>query len=61
MTTAAILCLLGLDGWRLLTTGDPVEAMTLQAVGEAASKQMHSLQKSLAVEIANAIARSQRG
>jgi len=60
VTTAAILCLLGLDGWRLITTGDPVEAMVLQAVGEQAGRQIQTIHKSLAVEIANAIARSQK-
>ena len=42
---------------RLLTTGDPVEAMLLQAVGEEAGKQLRTRDKALAAEIANAVGR----
>jgi hypothetical protein len=55
--TAAVLCLLGLDGVRLLTTGDPVEAMMIQAVGEEAATQLRTRDKALAAEIANAVGR----
>lgn len=57
MKAAAVLTLLGLDGMRLLTTGDPVEAWVLQAVGEEAAAQIRNRDKALAAEIANAVGR----
>lgn len=42
---------------RLLTTGDPVEAWVLQAVGEEAAAQIRNRDKALAAEIANAVGR----
>jgi hypothetical protein len=55
--TAAVLALLGLDGMRLFTTGDRVEALALQAVGEEASNLIRQRDKALAAEIANAVAK----
>jgi hypothetical protein len=55
--TAAVLSLLGLDGMRLFTTGDRVEALALQAVGEEASNLIRQRDKALAAEIANAVAK----
>lgn len=57
MKTAAILSILGMDGMRLLTTGDPVESLAMQAVGEAAADLLKQRDKALAVEIANAVGR----
>lgn len=42
---------------RLFTTGDRVEAITLQAVGEAAADLIRQRDKALAAEIANAVAK----
>lgn len=54
---AAMLCALGLDGTRLLTTSDPTEALMLQAVGQEATSILRQRDKSLAAEIANAVGR----
>jgi len=54
---AAMLCVLGIDGTRLLTTNDPTEALMLQAVGSAAMKIAQQRDKALAAEIANAVGR----
>jgi hypothetical protein len=42
---------------RLFTTGDTVEALALQAVGEEASNLIRQRDKALAAEIANAVAK----
>lgn len=57
---AAALCVVGVDGARMLTTTDPVEALMLQAIGEEALKIAQQRDKAHAVEVANALARSWR-
>lgn len=57
---AAALSVVGLDGMRLLTTSDPVEALALQLVGDEAIRLAQQRDKALAIEIANAIARSHK-
>lgn len=57
MRTAAVLAILGLDGMQLLMTGDPVEALALQAVGDEAAQLLRQRDKALAAEIANAVGR----
>jgi len=42
---------------RLLTTGDPVEAMVMTAVAEEASLLVRQRDRALAAEIANAVSR----
>jgi len=54
-------CLAGLPGWLVATTDDPVTLDLLQAASRAALRQQEVRDKNLAVYIANAIARSQRG
>jgi hypothetical protein len=54
---AAVLTVLGLDGMRLLSTADPVEALALQAVGEEAARVMRERDRALAAEIAVAVSR----
>jgi hypothetical protein len=52
-----MLCVLGVDGLRLLTTDDRTEAMALQAVGQEAARITQQRDKALAAEIANAVGR----
>jgi hypothetical protein len=52
---AATLTVLGLDGWRLITTDDPAEAVALQALAEETAKVTRMRDKALASEIANAV------
>jgi hypothetical protein len=52
---AAFLTSFGLDGMRLLTTADPVEALVLVAVAHEAQAIAAQRDKALAVEIANAV------
>jgi hypothetical protein len=54
---AAMLCVLGVDGVRLLTTDDRTEAMALQAMGQEAARIQQQRDKALAAEIANAVGR----
>jgi hypothetical protein len=54
---AALLCVLGVDGLRLLTSDDPTEILMLQAVGHEALRIQAKRDKSLAAEIANAVGR----
>lgn len=54
---AAYLCVLGVDGVRLLTSDDPTELLMLQAVGREAARIQQQRDKSLAAEIANAVGR----
>jgi len=42
---------------RLLTTGDPIEAMVLTAVADEATNLIRQRDKALAAEIANAVGR----
>ena len=57
MRAAAALTALGLDGMRLFTAGDQVEALVLLAVGEEAAKVAQARDRALAAEIANAVGR----
>lgn len=54
---AAMLCAVGVDGVRLLTSDDPTEIVMLQAVGVEALKAAQQRDKALAAEIANAVGR----
>jgi len=54
---AALLCVLGVDGVRLLTSEDPTEVLMLQAVGREAMRIQAKRDKSLAADIANAVGR----
>jgi hypothetical protein len=54
---AAVLTALGVDGWRLVTTDDPVEALALQAMGEETARTLERRDEALAVRIANAVSR----
>lgn len=54
---AAVLTVLGLDGFRVLESADPVEALTMQAIGDEAARFVQMRDKALAAEIANAVAR----
>jgi hypothetical protein len=54
---AAALYLFGMDGMRLLATGDRTEALVLQAVAEEALRLSQIRDRNLAVEIANAVGR----
>jgi hypothetical protein len=54
---AALLCVLGVDGSRLLTSDDPTEVLMLQSVGKAALRFQQQRDRSLAAEIANAVGR----
>ena len=54
---AALLCALGLDGWRLLTTTDTAESAALQAMAQEAVEIARARDKALAAEIANAVGR----
>jgi hypothetical protein len=47
--------MLGMDGMRLLTTGDPVESYAMQAVAEEAASLLKQRDRALAAEIANAV------
>jgi hypothetical protein len=58
---AAMLTALGLDGMRYLTTEDPFEALTMQLVGEQASRLLEQRDKNLSILIGNAVARCFRG
>lgn len=60
MRAAAVLCVVGVDGTRLLTTSDPIEALMLHTLGDETLRLVQQRDKALAVEIANAMARSQR-
>lgn len=57
---AAALCVVGMDGMRLLRVTDPVELLALEVVGAEAIRLAQQRDKALAIEIANAIARSHR-
>lgn len=52
-----MLCVLGVDGTRLVTTTDRTEAMVLQAIGNEAVRIQQQRDKALAAEIANAVGR----
>lgn len=54
---AALLCALGLDGWRLLTTSDAAESLALQAMAQEAVEIARARDKALAGEIASAVSR----
>lgn len=49
--------ILGLDGMRVFTAGDPVEILVLDAVAEEATRVLRDRDKSLAADIANAVGR----
>lgn len=57
LRAAAVLYALGLDGWRLMVTADPVEAVALQAVAEETARMIERRDEALAVRIANAVGR----
>lgn len=57
MKAAAALCALGMDGMRLLTTGDRTEALLMQAVAEEVMRYRTAHDRNLAIEIANAVGR----
>jgi hypothetical protein len=54
---AAVLNALGLDGWRLIVTHDPVEAIALQVMAEETGRMIERRDEALAVRIANAVGR----
>ena len=57
MKAAAIYTVLGLDGMRLFTAGDPTERLVLDAVAAEALAVARDRDKALAAEIANAVGR----
>jgi hypothetical protein len=54
---AAVLTVLGLDGWRLIVTDDVTEALALQALAEETARAMERRDDALAARIANAVGR----
>jgi hypothetical protein len=54
---AAVLNALGLDGFRLLTTPDPVEAIAMQVLAEETGRMVERRDEALASRIANAVGR----
>jgi hypothetical protein len=60
VTTAALLCLVGMPGLRYLTTEDEEERLLLAAVARRAVDLHDQMQKNLATHIANAWAKAQR-
>lgn len=54
---AAVLTVLGLDGWRLIVTDDAVEALALQALAEETGRAIERRDEALAARIANAVGR----
>lgn len=57
MRAAAVLATVGLDGWALLLTGDPVEALAMQALAEETARTQERHDDALAARIANAVGR----
>jgi hypothetical protein len=55
------MALLGLPGWRYLTTRDPGERLVLRALLGEAIRMNDTLQKNLAVHVVNTYARASRG
>lgn len=49
---------LGLDGWRAVDTGDPVEAMLLAAATERAQTLQEHRDRAFAVTLVNTLAKS---
>jgi hypothetical protein len=60
VSTAALLSLLGLPGFRFLTTEDEEERLLLSAVAKRAVELQDQMQRNLAIHVVNTLAKSMR-